>query len=78
MLFHERLRQLRKDSGISQIDIAKMIDVAPITLRQYEQGKREPTIEKLMQLAMIFGVTLDDLLCFDDYRRTVEASADEG
>lgn len=50
----------------------------PITLRQYEQGKREPTIEKMMQLAMIFGVTLDDLLCFEDYRRTVEASADEG
>ncbi len=77
MKFNERLRQLRQQSPLMQKDIAEALGVSVITIRQYEQGSREPNIEKLLKLATIFNVSLDDLLCFKDFKTSSEASAEE-
>lgn len=77
MKFNERLRQLRQQSSFMQKDIAKTLGISTITLRQYEQGTREPSIEKLLQLAVIFNVSLDDLLCLDDFKTLLSTSAEE-
>lgn len=63
MKFNERLKQLRTESPIMQKDIAAQIGVSVRTYQQYEQGKTEPNIEKLLKLAEIFNVSLDYLLC---------------
>ena len=31
--------------------------------QQYEQGKYEPNIEKLIKLSDLFGITVDYLIC---------------
>lgn len=76
MKFNERLRQLRQNSSLMQKEIAESIGISTITLRQYEQGTREPSIEKLMKLAIIFDVSLDDLLCLKDFKDSLSASVD--
>lgn len=67
MKFHERLRDLRKQSPLMQKDIAEKIGVSVRTFQQYELGKIEPNIERLILLSQIFNVTVDFLICRDEY-----------
>ncbi len=73
MRFHERLRALRKQSPITQKDIATKIGVSPRTFQQYELGKIEPNIEKLILLSQIFNVTIDFLVCRNEYLAEADA-----
>ncbi len=74
MCFSERLRTLRKQSPLTQKDIAAKIGVSPRTFQQYELGKIEPNIEKLILLSQIFQVTIDFLVCRDEYFAEVDAA----
>lgn len=73
MCFSERLRTLRKQSPLAQKDIAAKIGVSPRTFQQYESGKIEPNIEKLILLSQIFHVTVDFLVCRDEYLAGADA-----
>ncbi|MCI8644322.1 MAG: helix-turn-helix transcriptional regulator [Lachnospiraceae bacterium] len=77
MKFCERLRELRKQSSISQKNIAQQLGIHVVTLQQYERGVREPNIETLLKMAILFNVSLDDLLCLDDFKYSHEVSSDE-
>lgn len=77
MQFNERLKELRKQSNLLQKNVADFLGVSVITIRQYEQGTREPNIEKLLKLAAFFNVSLDDLLCFDDFKKVFSIPSDE-
>lgn len=76
MKFNERLRELRIQSPMKQTEIAKKLGISTITLRQYEQGTREPNIEKILALSVIFNVSLDDLLCLEDFKTSFSTSSD--
>lgn len=76
MKFNERLRELRQQSPLMQKEIAEHLGVSTVTLRQYEQGTREPNIEKILKLAILFNVSLDDLLCINDFKKVLSASSD--
>lgn len=69
MAFHEKLKELRVRQGLTQKDLAELLQLSTITVRQYEQGSREPNIEKLLTLAVIFEVSLDEMLCLEDFKR---------
>lgn len=47
----ERIRQARKEAGLTQKQLAEKIGVAAITIRQYESSKREPRYETLRSIA---------------------------
>ena len=59
--FSERLLQLRKDSGLSQIALAKEIGLSARVYQTYEDGKSEPGMSKLVRIADIFDVSMDYL-----------------
>lgn len=75
MKFNERLRELRKRSPLMQKDIAEKIGVSVRTFQQYELGKIEPNIERLILLSQIFDVSVDFLVCRDEY--LLEADVEE-
>ena len=77
MKFNERLKELRKQSPLMQKEIAEKIGVSTIGFRKYEQGTREPNIETLLKMAVLFDVSLDDLLCLDDFKSSHEGFSDE-
>lgn len=60
--FHEKLKVLRKEKGLTQKDIADLVHVNRVTYTNWEYGKREPNFEKLSMLACIFDVSIDFLL----------------
>lgn len=62
----EKLRELRKEKGISLKELGAEIGVAESTMSLYENGKRQPDYETLLKLAEYFGVTVDYLLRGDD------------
>ena len=57
----EKLRLLRKQKGLSQVETAELLGITQSTYSKYESGNREPDIATMRKLAEIFNVTLDDL-----------------
>ena len=57
-----KLRELRKEKGISLKKLGAYIGVSESTMSLYENGKRQPDNETLLKLADFFGVTVDYLL----------------
>lgn len=61
-VFSDNLERIRKSSGKGRNDIAESLNVAASTYGLYEQGRREPDLDKLRQLAKIFSCSTDELL----------------
>lgn len=59
--FGEKLRILRQEKGIGQIQLAKELDVGKSIISLWEQDKCEPTLSKLVTIAKYFGVSIDYL-----------------
>lgn len=65
MMFAENLVALRKVHAMSQEELAERIGVSRQTLSKYETGESLPDIEKCKVLADVFGITVDDLICYE-------------
>ncbi|UNZ20995.1 XRE family transcriptional regulator [Streptomyces sp. 891-h] len=57
-----RLRALRRDRGITLLELAATMGVSESTLSRLESGHRRPSLELLLPLARIYDVPLDDLV----------------
>jgi len=63
--FGIRVKELRKQRGWTQKELAQQLGVRFAQLNKYESGLHAPPMDKLIHLAEIFGVTLDYLLTGD-------------
>jgi transcriptional regulator with XRE-family HTH domain len=59
MTFGEKVRQLRTQRGMTQPDLAAASGLPVGTIRDYEQGRREPLLGRAQLLARALGVSLD-------------------
>ncbi|MFR6064951.1 MAG: helix-turn-helix domain-containing protein [Eubacterium sp.] len=57
-----RLKQLRKEKGISQVKLAMDLSVNQNTISRYENGEREADYNMLIKIADYFNVSVDYLL----------------
>lgn len=57
-----RIKELRKEKNITQVRLAKCLNIAQPTLSGYETGNFQPDNETLLKIADFFGVTIDYLL----------------
>ena len=62
MKFDDNLRRLRKEKEYSQEYLAAKLDVTRQTISKWENGTAMPDLKKLVELAELFGVTMDALL----------------
>ena len=69
-----RLKELRKQKGLSQKEIAKEMSISEKTLSRWENGESQIKPEKAKQLADYFGVSVGYLLGYSEYRDSQEAS----
>ena len=53
---------LRKRAGMSQLQLANKLNIGPSAIGMYEQGRRTPSVELLINMANLFGVSLDYLI----------------
>lgn len=66
--FPERLKELRKEKGYTQKELAKLIGFSYQNLQKYEKGIAKPLNKNLIKLSEIFGVSVSYLLGETDVR----------
>lgn len=66
MKFCERLRCLREERGYTQQNLAETLHVTKTSISHYELGISMPSVDVIIQMAEIFSVSLDYLLCRTD------------
>ena len=57
-----RVKELRLEKGMRQIELAQTLDVSQATLSNWERGVHNPDNESLTELSKIFGCSIDYLL----------------
>ena len=59
--FGERLKELRREQNIGQVELAKKLGVGKSVISLWETNQCEPTLSKLVAIAKFFNVTIDYL-----------------
>ena len=72
-MFHEKLKYLRKKNLMSQEELAEKIHVSRQIITKWEKGIVLPSIEYLISLSDLFGITIDSLVKDDDCQ-SIESS----
>ncbi|MGB4985756.1 MAG: helix-turn-helix transcriptional regulator, partial [Erysipelotrichaceae bacterium] len=62
MIFADKIIKLRKRMGLSQEELADKMDTSRQAVSKWEGAQSIPDINKIVQLANLFGVTIDYLL----------------
>ncbi len=73
----KNLRFLRRRNGFSQQELADKIGILRSTLAAYESKNVEPRIESLVQISLILGVEIHELL-LADLEKKFAANAENG
>ena len=58
----ERLKELRRGKGITQIQLAQLLNIRQSSISAWENGTANPDFENQRRLADLYGITIDDLL----------------
>ena len=64
--FSERLKELRQENGLSQIQLAKETGISKSAIGFWETGERVPSALAIITLAKYFNVSADYLLGLED------------
>ena len=67
MLLGKRIKSLRKQNGMTQEELGKLINVTKVSICCYEKETRIPTLETLLALADVFKVDINYFLGSDEY-----------
>ena len=64
--FAERLKELREEKNMSELQLAKVLGVSSTTINRWERGLRAPNLDSLILLARFFDVSIDYLCGLED------------
>lgn len=62
MRIGEKLSFLRKQRGMTQMELAEKLDISRQAVSRWEQGISEPSTENLVSIGKLFDVTVDALV----------------
>ena len=60
--FQKRLKECRKEKGLTQKELAALLEISSTCYAGYEQGYREPDLKTLKKISLYFEVSTDYLL----------------
>ena len=67
VLFSKRLKELRKEAGLTQQELGNKLNLTKVSICSYENGTRMASIETLIDISNLFKVDLDYLIGTDSY-----------
>jgi len=73
MTLDEKLIHLRKEKGMTQLELSEAVEVSRQAVSKWESGSALPSTEKLRSLSELYGVSVDYLL--NDRKQEVEKIA---
>lgn len=60
-MFKNRLKELREEKGLSQKAVAQNLEIPVSTYANWEQGRREPSIEDIYKILEVLDIEANDL-----------------
>ena len=60
--FGDRLARLRKERGITQVELAQRVGIAQPNISDYERGESQPSADFIIKLVEILKVSADEVL----------------
>jgi len=61
-----RIRELRARDNLTQLDLAKRVDVRRETIVFLEKGKYNPSLKLAYDISRVFKLTIEDVFVFDE------------
>ena len=66
MALETKVKEYREKAGYKQSELAEMVGARRETIVHLENGKYNPSLKLAMDIAKVFGVTVEDLYTFTD------------
>ena len=60
IVIHEKIKQYRKEHGLTQVEFAALLSVSPQTISKWERKDCFPDISVLPMIAKVLGCTVDE------------------
>lgn len=73
-IFIKRLVGLMENVNMTQTELAKRIGTTNVTISRYVSGERKPRIEIVVEIAKVFGVSVDYLLGYSTDNKGITTS----
>lgn len=61
-----RLEEIRKSNGITQEELASILEVSRQTIGSLENGRYNPSIILAFKLSKYFGLTIEDIFIYEE------------
>ena len=61
-----RLEEIRKQQGITQEELASVLEVSRQTIGSLENGRYNPSILLAFKIARYFGLTIEDIFIYEE------------
>ena len=59
MIFNQRAKNLREDLGLTQDEVAQLLNVSRATVNRYENDRYDMKLTYAIELAKVYNVSLD-------------------
>ena len=66
MKLKTRIRELRARDRLSQEELAQQVGVRRETIGNLENGRYNPSLKLAMDIAQVFGTTVEDIFTFEE------------
>lgn len=66
MILKTKIKEYREKMGIKQVELAELVNVRRETIVNLENGKYNPSLKLAMDIAGVFGTTVEELFEFAD------------
>ena len=73
VIIGERIKTLRRNNGLTQKDLGKILNMNKTTISHYEKGERCPSIETLVQVADYFNVDITYILGMNNIGKSYDS-----
>ena len=61
-----KLKEYRMKKGLTQQELADLINVHRVTIAEYESNRVEPTLDKIIKISIALDITPNDLIGYNE------------
>lgn len=72
MDYAQRIKNLRKERKIKQLDVINYLEMHPTTYKRYESGEQKPPVDLIKKLCLFYNISADYFLGLTDEQKPLK------